>query len=318
MARWHGLGLLMLLAGCSLDTGPNAASIVSHTGTPTWSPSSRPATREQPQTSAAHDAGSVDAAAPDKQEDPEPAPPRAADTNPTQPDAGARVPPSQPSAANTAGTPAQDAGSPTLAGSSADGAAAGGGKAPKPPVAQPPSGSAPNQGGADPASGMSTPGKQAGGDKGDKDRGSRRHPDDESDDDKRGSANEKHTEPSTDNANAVTPTSDGTLSLLFTSVYNLVYSILQFSFGPAQPANITNLIVSIVTLATLPASDVTTATLTDLLDQLDASNVCHDDHSACEALCETLIASCDLYKSDPHSVKSVERNCGSKSLAACK
>ena len=111
---------------------------------------------------------------------------------------------------------------------------------------------------------------------------------------------------------------DGTLSLLFTSIASLVLSIVDFSFGPAQPANVSNLVVSIVTLAALPASAVTTASLGDLLEQLDASNICTDDRSACEALCDTLSASCGLYIDDARSAKLVERNCGKQTLAACR
>jgi len=309
MARRHGLGLLMLLAGCSLDTGPNATSIVSRTATPAWSPSRRPSA-QQPQVTAMRDSGGADAAMPDRMEDPEPVPPKAADTNPSPIDAGAHAEPIQPPAANAGSRATAEAGNSHPAAASAAGNAADSGSAGS-------NANGPKSGNA-PAPGMSAPGKQARDGKNDNGHGSRKHSEDSDDGDKHGRGDDKRAEPQDTDASALTSSQDGTLSLLFTSVSNLVFSILQFSFGPAQPANITNLIVSIVTLAALPASEVTTATLSELLEQLDASNVCHDDHSACETLCETLIASCDLYKSDPRSVQSVERNCGSKSLAACK
>jgi hypothetical protein len=320
MARWQGLGLVMLLAGCSLDTGPNSLSLSPSTSTPIWSPTRRPSTHEPQQTSGARDAG-TDAATSDKPEKKADAgspangnhSPNAAGAPSTPPQT---TPPPATNAndpdANVGGKPAADAGSAKPADASKNGPAADGGKpAGKPSSADPNKSGAQNGSGSTPDA--STPGKQDDEkDDHDKDRGSRGH----DDKDDRDRDDDSRDQP--DDDNSVTQAQDGALTLLFTSVSNLVFSILDFSFGPAKPQNISNLVVSIVTLATLPASEVTTATLSDLLEQLDASNVCHDDRSACEALCETLIASCDLYKHDPRSVKNVERNCGAKSLAACK
>ena len=302
MARWHGLGLWMLLAGCSLDTGPQAATFVSRGTPPTWSPSHRPATRVPSPPSAGRAAVHVDAAMPDKQDDAMRAPPTAAD-----------------------GKPVADAGSPDAI---PIGAAADGGRTMQAPTTQQPPANGDRDGGGasanprpnknDPASGMNTQGKEASGGN-QNGRGSHKHSDDDkaADDGKRGRDDDKRAEPNTETS-SVTPVQDGGLWLLFTGVSNLVFSILQLSSDPAEPANITNPIASIVALASLPASEVTTASLTELLNQLDASNVCTDNRSACKSLCETLTASCDLYKFDPASVQSVERNCGAKSLAACK
>lgn len=321
MARWHGLGLVVLLAGCSLDTGPNAITLVPSVSTPDWSPSRRPGAHAAAGSSA-HDAGSADASKPAKSEDKgdDAAPPKAADGNHTQLDAGAPAaanpasvsPPSGGSAAVSSAQPMAGAASSASAGAHAEPAADGGKGAPS----RPPASSAPDKPEAHGEEGKS--GSDKGEDGADSGRGAHHHGEGSAQDGKRGrDEDDKPAEPST-GGSSVTQSQDGTLALLFTTISNLVYSILELSFGPAKPANITNLVVSIVTLATLPASEVTTSTLADLLEQLDASNACSDDRSSCESLCETLIASCDLYKSDPRSVKSVERNCGAKALDACK
>ena len=320
MARWHGLGLVMLLAGCSLDTGPNRVSLTPSTGTSIWTPARRPGMHAPPQTSGARDAG-MDAATSDKPEKTADAA-SAADGNHSPNAAGAPLPTTPPPAtnvndpdANAGAKPAADAGSgkPTDPTPSGGSAADGGSAQPaKPSSADPDKSGAQAGSGADGDTGRGSRGREDEDDDQDKDN-------DQDDDDDRGrGGKDDDSRAQPDDSGSVTQAQDGALSLLFTSISNLVFSILEFSFGPAKPQNITNLVVSIVTLATLPASEVTTATLSDLLEQLDDSNVCHDDRSACEALCETLIASCDLYKNDPRSVKSVERNCGSKSLATCK
>jgi hypothetical protein len=100
---------------------------------------------------------------------------------------------------------------------------------------------------------------------------------------------------------------DPTLGLV-SAIVDLVFAILDLSFGPVRPAEIEQLVAAILVLAVAPA-DLVVESLIAVLDELDKTRICTDHPERCNPLCSNLESDCSVCGRDKACIQRVEDMC---------